>query len=98
MELPAGVPELRGAVLDYQAALTGLAQDVLRGVARSLDLPADYFAASYTARPTVLLRVFHYPPQAPADDSWGVGEHTDYGLLTHSRLPRPSSLAGSPCA
>jgi isopenicillin N synthase-like dioxygenase len=79
---PAGVPELRGAVLDYLTALTALAQDVLRGVARSLDLPADYFAAGYTRVPTVLFRIFHYPSQPPDADEWGVGEHTDYGLLT----------------
>ncbi|MDG4821257.1 2-oxoglutarate and iron-dependent oxygenase domain-containing protein [Asanoa sp. WMMD1127] len=79
---PAAVPELRAAVLDYVTALTGLAQDVMRGVARSLDLPADYFAAGYTRVPTVLFRIFHYPPQPPDTDEWGVGEHTDYGLLT----------------
>ncbi|GIF54253.1 iron/ascorbate oxidoreductase [Asanoa iriomotensis] len=79
---PTAVPALRDAVLDYQAALTALAQDVLRGVARSLDLPADYFAAGYTRVPTVLFRIFHYPPQPPETDAWGVGEHTDYGLLT----------------
>ena len=79
---PRQVPELRDAVLAYIDALTGLAQDVMRGVARSLDLPADYFAAGYTREPTVLFRVFHYPPQEPEADGWGVGEHTDYGLLT----------------
>jgi isopenicillin N synthase-like dioxygenase len=79
---PPEVPELRAAVLDYLAALTALAQDVLRGVALSLDLPVDYFAAGYTRVPTVLFRIFHYPPQAPEADDWGVGEHTDYGLLT----------------
>ncbi|MEV4618597.1 2-oxoglutarate and iron-dependent oxygenase domain-containing protein [Asanoa sp. NPDC049573] len=79
---PPAVPELRAAVLDYLAALTALAQDVLRGVALSLDLPADYFAAGYTRVPTVLFRIFHYPPQEPEADDWGVGEHTDYGLLT----------------
>ena len=79
---PDAVPDLRPAVLSYVEALTGVAQAVLRGVAVSLDLPAEYFAASYTADPTVLFRVFHYPPQPPDDDGWGVGEHTDYGLLT----------------
>jgi hypothetical protein len=29
-----------------------------------------------------LFRVFRYPAAAPDDDGWGVGEHTDYGLLT----------------
>jgi isopenicillin N synthase-like dioxygenase len=79
---PAQVPELGPVVLAYLAALTTVAQAVLRGVAVSLDLPADYFATSYTADPTVLFRIFHYPPQPAADDGWGVGEHTDYGLLT----------------
>jgi isopenicillin N synthase-like dioxygenase len=30
----------------------------------------------------VLFRIFHYPPSPPESDDWGVGEHTDYGLLT----------------
>ena len=79
---PRRVPELGPIVLDYLDALTGVAQSVLRGVAVSLGLPADYFAAGYTANPTVLFRIFHYPPSPPDDEGWGVGEHTDYGLLT----------------
>jgi isopenicillin N synthase-like dioxygenase len=79
---PRLVPELREAVLDYLEALTATAQAVLRGIAVSLDLDADYFANGYTADPTVLFRIFHYPPSAPDSDDWGVGEHTDYGLLT----------------
>jgi isopenicillin N synthase-like dioxygenase len=68
---PRQVPELRPAVLSYMDT--------------SLDLDADYFAAGYTAQPTVLFRIFHYPPAtSDASDAagWGVGEHTDYGLLT----------------
>ena len=31
----------------------------------------------------MLFRIFRYPPDPdPADDGWGVAEHTDYGLLT----------------
>jgi hypothetical protein len=37
-------------VLAYIEALSGLSQAVLRGVALSLGLEADYFAAGYTAR------------------------------------------------
>ncbi|MDF5754527.1 hypothetical protein [Spongiactinospora sp. TRM90649] len=62
--------------------MTGVAQAVLRGIALSLGLPGDYFASGYTADPTVLFRIFHYPPSPADDDGWGVGEHTDYGLLT----------------
>ena len=79
---PDQVPELRTAVLEYLDVLTGVAQATLRGVALSLGLDAEYFASSYTAHPTVLFRVFHYPPAPADDDGWGVGEHTDYGLLT----------------
>jgi len=79
---PSQVPELRPLVLSYVDALTAAGQQVLRGIAVSLDLPAEYFAAGYTAEPTVLFRIFHYPPAPPDDPGWGVGEHTDYGLLT----------------
>jgi isopenicillin N synthase-like dioxygenase len=79
---PRQVPELRTLVLAYLDELTRVAQTVLRGVAESLGLAADYFAAGYTADPTVLFRIFHYPPAPAGDPGWGVGEHTDYGLLT----------------
>jgi isopenicillin N synthase-like dioxygenase len=29
-----------------------------------------------------LFRIFSYPPSPPEAAGWGVGEHTDYGLLT----------------
>ncbi|MEU8000417.1 2-oxoglutarate and iron-dependent oxygenase domain-containing protein [Catellatospora sp. NPDC049111] len=79
---PRQVPGLAEVVPVYLAALTAVAQEVMRGVAVSLDLPEDYFASGYTADPTILFRVFHYPPSPAGDDGWGVGEHTDYGLLT----------------
>jgi isopenicillin N synthase-like dioxygenase len=77
---PEGVPELRPRVLEYMDAATIAAQTLLEGVALSLDLEHDYFRRTYTANPTVLFRIFHYPPGD--DEVWGVGEHTDYGLLT----------------
>jgi isopenicillin N synthase-like dioxygenase len=79
---PRQVPELRPAVLAYLDALTGVGQALLRGIALSLGLEPGYFADRYTANPTVLFRIFHYPPAPAAAADWGVGEHTDYGLLT----------------
>jgi isopenicillin N synthase-like dioxygenase len=79
------VPGLRETVLDYLAAVTRLGHALMEGIALSLGLPADYFAVRYTADPLILLRLFNYPsrPVPPgADVRWGVGEHTDYGLLT----------------
>ncbi len=79
---PRQVPQLRAAVLAYLDRLTATAQAVLSGVALSLGLAADHFATRYTADPTILFRIFHYPPAVPDPDDWGVGEHTDYGLIT----------------
>ena len=79
---PRQVPQLRSLVLAYLDALTSLGQAVLTGVALSLGLEAGYFATGYTADPTILFRIFHYPPSPPQTQNWGVGEHTDYGLVT----------------
>jgi len=79
---PRQVASLRPLVLSYLDQLTRVGQAVLAGIALSLGLEAGYFATGYAADPTILFRIFHYPPQAGGEDSWGVGEHTDYGLLT----------------
>jgi isopenicillin N synthase-like dioxygenase len=79
---PRQIPRLGPLVLAYLDALTSLGQAVLAGVAQSLGLDSGYFAAGYTADPTILFRIFHYPPPAAGASGWGVGEHTDYGLLT----------------
>src|SRR4051812_45289383 len=83
---PAGQPALRAAVTAYMDATTRAAALLMEGVSLALELPADWFARAYTAEPTVLFRIFHYPATGPTDvdwtKSWGVGEHTDYGLLT----------------
>jgi isopenicillin N synthase-like dioxygenase len=80
---PTEVPELRPAVEAYMSATIRAAHAVMEGIALALGLDDAYFARTYTAEPTVLFRIFRYPPQASADEArWGVGEHTDYGLLT----------------
>lgn len=82
---PSSVPELRDAVLDYMNQMTRLGHSLMSGIALSLGLEESYFADRYTSDPLTLFRIFNYPParQAPGlDSNWGVGEHTDYGLLT----------------
>jgi len=77
------LPGLKEAVLAYIEAVSRAAHALLRGIALSLELPADYFDARYTADPLILFRIFNYPSRpAPSVAQWGVGEHTDYGLLT----------------
>jgi isopenicillin N synthase-like dioxygenase len=82
---PRALPELRDIVLDYMNATIAAARALMEGVALSLGLEAGYFEQHYTADPTVLFRIFHYPATNAIDQAaerWGVGEHTDYGLLT----------------
>jgi isopenicillin N synthase-like dioxygenase len=82
---PRNMPELRTAVLAYVDAMTRLGHAVMEGIALSLGLPASYFAERYTREPLTLFRIFNYPGDPAARDQeprWGVGEHTDYGLLT----------------
>ncbi len=65
---------------------------LMRAIALGLGMPAAWFEDHLTADPTVLFRIFHYPPTPTrdsagtesdgTDEGWGVGEHTDYGLLT----------------
>jgi isopenicillin N synthase-like dioxygenase len=77
--------DFRETVLAYMAAVTRLGHRLMEGIALSLGLPAAYFAERYTADPLVLFRLFNYPSQPVPeglDVQWGVGEHTDYGLLT----------------
>src|SRR3954463_3580893 len=63
------------------AELTALGHRLMAGLALSLGLEESYFADRITGEPLTLFRIFNYPP--PADPTlWGVGEHTDYGLLT----------------
>jgi isopenicillin N synthase-like dioxygenase len=77
---PDDVPELKPAVLRFMREATDAAHAIMQGVALSLGLDAHYFRRTYTARPTLLFRIFDYP--AGDGEGWGVGEHTDYGLLT----------------
>ncbi|MFN8169186.1 MAG: 2-oxoglutarate and iron-dependent oxygenase domain-containing protein [Candidatus Nanopelagicales bacterium] len=77
---PAEPAELRPTVLRWIEQVTGVGQALLGGIALGLGVEEDWFARHLTADPTVLFRAFHYPPGDT--DSWGVGEHTDYGLIT----------------
>ena len=81
-EHPAG---FRETVLAYLDALTRLGHTLMAGIALSLGLDEGYFAERYTSDPLILFRIFNYPATGEPNGSWGVGEHTDYGLLTMLR-------------
>jgi isopenicillin N synthase-like dioxygenase len=72
---PAEPAGLREVVLRWIDEVGAVGQALLRGVALGLGIDRDWFETHLTADPTVLFRIFHYPPGDTA--SWGVGEHTD---------------------
>ncbi len=82
---PTQLPAFRETVLNYIKAITELGHQLMRGLSLSLGLPADYFNTHFTNDPLTLFRIFHYPSSDKKPDDanlWGVGEHTDYGVLT----------------
>ncbi len=84
MNLFPAIPGFRDALLSYMDEVTAVGQLILGGIAVGLGLRRDYFLERYTRDPTVLFRIFNYPPATvgATENELGVGEHTDYGLLT----------------
>lgn len=79
---PDNPPGFRPAVEAYMAGAVKAAHILTEGLSLALGLGFEYFHKKFTADPTVLFRIFHYPPQAGVESGYGVGEHTDYGFLT----------------
>ena len=78
-------PGFARAIDDYMIRVVALGQRVLTHIAESLGLASTYFLSRYTQDPLVLFRIFLYPTRpvpGGVDAVDGVGEHTDYGLLT----------------
>jgi isopenicillin N synthase-like dioxygenase len=72
--------ELGAVITEWFRAMTSLGHVLMTALSRSLGLADDWIDTHLTSDPVRLFRIFHYPP---GDDSdWGVGVHTDYGLLT----------------
>ena len=94
MNLYPALPGFRETLLAYMDEVTAVGQSLLRGIAAGLGLSPDYFLECYTSEPTVLFRIFNYPPSKSTayESELGVGEHTDYGLLTLLRQDEVGGL------
>lgn len=78
---PEGLPQMKATIENYMVAMRKLGDLLMEIFALSLDLEQHYIQ-NHLANPAfTLFRIFHYPALAN-HEGWGVGEHTDYGLLT----------------
>jgi len=80
---PGDLPELQETAMAYFEQAHGVAHHLMRGFALGLDLPEDFFLR--TADTPLSRASFVYYPEQPSDmgaDQFGVGPHTDFGVLT----------------
>jgi isopenicillin N synthase-like dioxygenase len=80
---PDDLPGFKDQMLDYQDHMIGLGRRLAAMLARSLDLPEDYFAEGLK-EPSATVRLLRYPPhpEAALFNQLGSGAHTDWGLIT----------------
>jgi isopenicillin N synthase-like dioxygenase len=80
---PQGHERMRAAMLGYFKSIENLGERMLPVLARSLDLPAGYFAPFFANEAHINLRFLHYPPQDTGDDEqFGQAPHTDNSFIT----------------
>lgn len=80
---PGFLPELETVSVAYFQAAHDVAHHLMRGFALGLDLPPEFFVQS-ADRPLSRASYVYYPSQPPemGADQFGVGPHTDFGVLT----------------
>lgn len=79
------VPRFQTVIWEYFEKTQALASKLLGCMAIFLGLERDFFNKEFTNDPFAQIAMFHYPPHPTSKDDpevWGVGRHTDYGMLT----------------
>lgn len=74
----------KDGTMEYYNSALGLASDLMRVLALSLDLEEDYFA-KFMDGAVATMRLLHYPSQPKDADeklTRGIGAHTDFGAIT----------------
>ena len=80
---PKFLPQMEPVSMAYFKAAHEVAHHLMRGFALGLDLPEDFFLRS-ASQPLSRASYVYYPAQPPeaGEDQFGVGPHTDFGVLT----------------
>lgn len=79
---PESLPELRPALLAWQADLSRLTFRLLEAFAAALEQEEDAFAPIYGDTPNARMKLIRYPGREATPDDQGVGPHKDSGFLT----------------
>lgn len=79
---PQSLPELKPALLAWQARATAVAIRLLKAFALSLDQTEDAFDPIYRDEPNHRMKIVRYPGRHSTGDDQGVGAHKDGGFLT----------------
>lgn len=84
---PASLPDgdFRLPTERYYAAVLDLSMRVLEILAKGLPYGDDIFHEFVSNDPVCIMRLLHYPPQAPPSSrdqrQLGAGAHTDFGMF-----------------
>ncbi len=80
---PAVLPEMEAAAMAYFTQVDTVARHLMRGFALGLELPESFFLRQ-CSRPLSRATFVYYPSQTEdmGENVFGVGPHTDFGLLT----------------
>ena len=80
---PAFLPELQTAAMEYFERAHEVAHHLMRGFALGLDQDKNFFLQT-ASRPLSRASLVYYPaqPEELGEDQFGVGPHTDFGVLT----------------
>lgn len=88
------IPAMRPTVIDYIGQVTDLGLSICDAISLALNLPRNTMRDMYlTPEPVSLMRCFKYSlnPSTGGDNgpTDGIGEHTDFGLLTFLKQDSP---------
>lgn len=80
---PGSMPQMERDAMAYFRHAHSVAHHLMRGFALGLGLPDNFFLRT-TDRPLSRASFVYYPPQSQelGPDRFGVGPHTDFGVLT----------------
>ncbi|NDL63866.1 isopenicillin N synthase family dioxygenase [Acerihabitans arboris] len=89
---PQGLPDLKPALLRWQAEMTDMSLRLLRAFAEALSLRTDAFDTLYGDKPNEHIKLIRYPGRNQTGSDQGVGAHKDSGFLSFLLQDRQKGL------